>query len=64
LEQAYYSFIQEFFEEQSFRPMVPLVPEKQPDLAGNPVYISAGMTDPIVVRSETETSEDASRVQS
>ncbi len=37
-----------------FRPMVPLVPEKQPDLAGNPVYISAGMTDPIVARSETE----------
>ena len=30
------------------------MPEKQPDLAGNPVYISAGMTDPIVARSETE----------
>ncbi|HYW00481.1 MAG TPA: alpha/beta hydrolase [Candidatus Acidoferrum sp.] len=37
-----------------FRPMVPVVPEKQPDLAGNPVYISAGMTDPIVARRETE----------
>ena len=37
-----------------FRPMVPLVPEKQPDLAGNPLYVSAGLTDPIVARSETE----------
>jgi len=37
-----------------FRPMVPLVPEKQPDLTGTPVYISAGVTDPIVARSETE----------
>jgi len=37
-----------------FRPMVPLVPEKQPDLTGNPVYVSAGVTDPIVARSETE----------
>ena len=37
-----------------FRPMVPLVPEKQPDLAGNPVYVSAGVKDPIVARNETE----------
>lgn len=37
-----------------FRPMVPLVPEKQPDLASNPVYVSAGVTDPIVARNETE----------
>jgi len=37
-----------------FRPMVPLVPEKQPDLTDNPVYVSAGVTDPIVARSETE----------
>jgi len=37
-----------------FRPMVPFVPEKQPDLTGNPVYVSAGVTDSIVARSETE----------
>jgi predicted esterase len=37
-----------------FRPMVPLVPERQPDLADNPVYVSAGVTDQIVARSETE----------
>ena len=37
-----------------FRPMVPLVPKKQPGLAGNSVYVSAGVTDPIVARSETE----------
>ena len=37
-----------------FRSMMPLVPEKQPDLAGKPVYVSAGVTDPIVARSETE----------
>ncbi len=37
-----------------FRPMVPLVPEKQPDLTGNQVYVSAGSTDSIVARSEPE----------
>jgi len=37
-----------------FRPMVPLVPGKQPDLSDNQIYISAGLTDSIVARKETE----------
>jgi phospholipase/carboxylesterase/glyoxalase family protein len=37
-----------------FRPMVPLVPESTPNLSAKPLYISAGLTDPIVTRNETE----------
>ena len=36
------------------RPMVPLVPEKQPDLAGVPVLIAAGRHDSIVPADEAE----------
>jgi phospholipase/carboxylesterase len=34
--------------------MVPFVPEQEPDLSGRRVYLSAGLTDPIVTRDETE----------
>ncbi len=34
-------------------PMVPLVPEPLPDLAGRPVFIGAGRRDPLVAPSET-----------
>jgi len=34
------------------RPMVPLVPEKLPDLAGKPVLVAAGNRDPIVPAEE------------
>ena len=37
-----------------FRPMVPLVPERTPNLSTRQLYISAGLTDPIVPRNETE----------
>ena len=37
-----------------FRPMVPLVPERTPKLSNGQIYISAGLTDPIVPRNETE----------
>ena len=37
-----------------FRPMIPLVPERTPDLSAQQLYISAGLTDPIVARNETE----------
>jgi predicted esterase len=37
-----------------FRPMVPLVPERPPDLAGVPVFIAAGRGDPIVPPEEPE----------
>jgi predicted esterase len=37
-----------------FRPMVPLVPEKTPDLYGIPVLISAGLSDPIVAQEKSE----------
>jgi phospholipase/carboxylesterase len=36
------------------RPMVPLVPEPLPDLAGVPVQLNAGLTDPLVQPAETE----------
>jgi phospholipase/carboxylesterase len=36
------------------RPMVPLEPERLPDLAGRPVYIGAGRRDPMVPAQETE----------
>lgn len=37
-----------------FRPMVPLIPEPVPDLAGAQILIAAGNQDPIVPLSETE----------
>jgi phospholipase/carboxylesterase len=37
-----------------FRPMVPFIPDKLPDLANIPVLISAGRMDPIVPVSQTE----------
>lgn len=37
-----------------FRPMVPLVPEKLPDLSHVPVFIGAGRQDPIASTAETE----------
>ncbi|MBI2486805.1 MAG: alpha/beta hydrolase [Deltaproteobacteria bacterium] len=37
-----------------FRPMVPLVPEKTPNISGTSVLISAGKLDPIVPQEETE----------
>lgn len=37
-----------------FRPMVPLVPEKRPDLTGVPVLIGAGRLDPIATPGHTE----------
>ena len=37
-----------------FRPMVPLVPEKRPDLTGVPVLIGAGRLDPIATPEHTE----------
>jgi len=35
-------------------PMVPLVPETLPDLAGTPIFIGAGRLDPLVAAPETE----------
>lgn len=35
-------------------PMVPLVPETLPDLAGTPVFVGAGRQDPLVAAAETE----------
>lgn len=37
-----------------FRAMVPLIPEKQPDLSSRSVFISAGSFDPIVPASNTK----------
>ncbi len=37
-----------------FRPMVPLVPERLPDLARKPVLIVGGRMDPIVPQEQTE----------
>ena len=37
-----------------FRAMVPLVPEKQPDLGSKSIFISAGSLDPIVPASNTK----------
>jgi phospholipase/carboxylesterase/glyoxalase family protein len=37
-----------------FRPMVPTEPEPRPDLAGVPVLIAAGRSDPIVPPAETQ----------
>jgi phospholipase/carboxylesterase len=37
-----------------FHPMVPFVPERLPDLAYTPIFISAGRMDPIVSISQTE----------
>ncbi len=37
-----------------FRAMVPLVPEKQPDLSSKSIFISAGSLDPIVAASNTK----------
>jgi predicted esterase len=37
-----------------FHPMVPLTPETAPDLAGRPVFIGAGQTDPLSPPSETQ----------
>jgi phospholipase/carboxylesterase len=36
------------------RPMVPLVPEPLPDLAGVPVQLNAGLADPLVPPAQTE----------
>jgi phospholipase/carboxylesterase len=41
-----------------FHPMVPLVPEPLPALAGIPVFISAGRADPIVPSRETSRLEE------
>ena len=37
-----------------FRPMVPFVPDKLPDLTGIPIFISAGKSDQIIPREEPE----------
>jgi predicted esterase len=37
-----------------FRAMVPLVPEKLPDLSGRPVFLAAGRNDPIIPPENTE----------
>src|SRR5712692_7546750 len=37
-----------------FRPMVPFVPDKLPDLAGMPIFMSAGKSDQIIPREEPE----------
>jgi predicted esterase len=37
-----------------FRAMVPLIPERQPDLSSKPIFISAGSLDPIVPASNTK----------
>jgi phospholipase/carboxylesterase len=37
-----------------FRAMLPLVPEKLPDLSSTPVFIGAGAVDPIVATSQTK----------
>ncbi len=37
-----------------FHPMVPFVPEVLPNLAGKPIFIGAGRTDPLVPTQETE----------
>jgi phospholipase/carboxylesterase len=37
-----------------FRAMVPLIPDKQPDLSSKSVFISAGSVDPIVPASQTK----------
>ena len=37
-----------------FCPSVPLVPERQPGLAGKSFFVGAGRTDPIVPSQETE----------
>jgi len=37
-----------------FHPMVPLVPEKLPNLSGVPVFIGAGRSDPLVPEHETQ----------
>lgn len=37
-----------------FHPMVPLIPETQPELSGISVFISAGRVDPIVPQEQTE----------
>lgn len=37
-----------------FRPMIPLEPEKKPDLSAVPVLITAGRRDPIVPQAQTE----------
>jgi predicted esterase len=45
-----------------FRPVVPLTPAEQPNLSGKQVYVSAGLTDHIVPRLETEKLVDMLRV--
>lgn len=37
-----------------FRPMVPFVPDPLPDLAGTPIFIAAGRSDPMVAAAQTE----------
>lgn len=37
-----------------FRPMVPLEPQRLPDLSGVPVFIAAGEADPLVPAAETQ----------
>jgi len=37
-----------------FRPMVPLVPVEEPNLDGKQLYISAGTSDPLTPKEETE----------
>jgi len=41
--------------------MIPLTPDKQPDLSSKSVFISAGAFDPIVPGSETKALEDLLR---
>jgi predicted esterase len=38
-----------------FRAMVPLVPDRLPNLSGKRVFMSSGMQDPIATKHETET---------
>jgi phospholipase/carboxylesterase/glyoxalase family protein len=38
-----------------FRAMVPLVPDTLPDLSGKRIFVSSGLRDPIVTKSEAET---------
>jgi predicted esterase len=44
-----------------FRPMVPLVPDPLPDLAGTPVFIGAGSADPLVPAAQTERLDEVLR---
>jgi predicted esterase len=44
-----------------FRPMVPLVPDQLPTLNGTPVFIAAGLRDPIVLPAQSQALADLLR---